>query len=533
VMVMETDVPNAFATGTSTSNAAIAVTRGLLNTLSRDELQGVVAHEFSHILNGDMRFNLRLIGILHGILLLSIIGYYILRMGPRGSSRGGRNKGGGGHILLVGLAMWLIGLIGLFFARLIKAAISRQREYLADASAVQFTRYPDGIAGALKKIGGLHMGARLSHPEAESASHMFFGSAIHSKMGGMLDTHPPLGERIQRIDPRFDGKFIKPQKLTKAAVAEEQAGRTSQTRGLQDLLGPLEKVPLSPILVMQAMGTVQPQQLRQASEFVQSLPPKLLEAIHDPYTARAVAFALLLDEDDAIRQQQLQLIAAAEGEPTAKAAPKIQAALEKCGVAARLPVLELLQSSLSNLSKPQYQSFRETVKKLVAADEQITVFEFVMQHILLTHLDRRLLGQHRSSVRYHAVRGLAAEAAQVLALLAYAGHADDGEAQAAFAAGVQSLLGGDASPPLPPRGQQSWPAIGEALNKLAQSSPQVKKRVIAALLATAGFDQTMQLPEAELLRAFADALDCPIPPLWPSSQSPADSAAASVEGAVD
>ena len=196
---------NAFAAGRTPADAVVGVTEGTARHLSRDELQGVVAHEFSHILNGDMRLNLRLIGVIHGILVISMIGYFVMRSGG-GSSRG-RKKGGAGAVVILGLALYVIGWIGVFFGRLIKAGVSRQREFLADAAAVQFTRNPLGISGALQKIGGLGAGSRIAHRRAEEASHLFFSNALKKSFLGLTATHPPLEERIRRIDPSFDGTF--------------------------------------------------------------------------------------------------------------------------------------------------------------------------------------------------------------------------------------------------------------------------------------------------------------------------------------
>lgn len=213
---------NAFAAGFTPADAVIGVTSGTLQILSRDELQGVIAHEFSHILNGDMRLNIRLIGVLNGILMIAMIGYGILR-GTRTSSS---KKNGGAAVLLFGAALLIIGYVGVFFGKLIKSAVSRQREFLADASAVQFTRNPDGIAGALKKIGGLAHGSRIANSKAEEASHLFFSNGMHGKASPFLSmrnrtppvltqsafsfmaTHPPLETRIKRIDPSFDGRFL-------------------------------------------------------------------------------------------------------------------------------------------------------------------------------------------------------------------------------------------------------------------------------------------------------------------------------------
>ncbi len=220
VYVMDNeDGINAFAAGHSTSDAAISVTRGALQLLTRDELQGVIAHEFSHVLNGDMRLNIRLMGLIFGILCLTVIGRVLIR------TRGRKNP-----LPLLGLALIIIGFAGVFFGRLIQAAVSRQREGLADASSVQFTRNPAGLAGALKKIGGLEQGSKLKSPRAEEASHLFFANGVGESFFGLLATHPPLIERIRALDPSFDGKFPRPDfadrtgAVASAATAHDRRG---------------------------------------------------------------------------------------------------------------------------------------------------------------------------------------------------------------------------------------------------------------------------------------------------------------------
>src|SRR5262245_37625861 len=229
VYILEEPGINAFAAGYAPGDAVVAVSEGCLRYLTRDELQGVVAHEFSHILNGDMRLNICLIGLIFGIMALTLVGRILmLSSGGRRSSSNRRDSGGG--LVLVGLGLFILGLVGAFFGRLIQAAVSRQREYLADASAVQFTRNPDGIAGALKKIGGLKEGSSISNPEAAEVAHMFFASAfLGGGLGGLLATHPPLLDRIRRLDPQFDGTFPAVRPVGVEAV-EVEGARPGQAR---------------------------------------------------------------------------------------------------------------------------------------------------------------------------------------------------------------------------------------------------------------------------------------------------------------
>jgi Zn-dependent protease with chaperone function len=276
---------NAFAAGFTPDDAVVSVNRGTLEYLTRDELQGVIAHEFSHILNGDMRFNIRLIGLLHGILLLGIIGYYLMRFSGT-SGRSNRSGKGGGQLVLLGLAAFVIGYVGLFFGRLIKAAVTRQREYLADASAVQFTRNPDGIGGALKKIGGLAAGSYMDTPEAESASHMFFGSGFRRMSFSIFATHPPLDERIRRIDPRFDGRFpqVQPVRIGREPAPPPRPPKTGFPRPFKTPMG--ERLPLDPAVLLGAIGAPTSEHVAYSAQLIESLPGPIQVAVRDPFGAR-------------------------------------------------------------------------------------------------------------------------------------------------------------------------------------------------------------------------------------------------------
>jgi len=187
---------NAFAAGSDTDDCAIAVSAGALQHLDRDELQGVVAHEFSHILNGDMRLNVRLMALLFGLFAVTVAGRVLFHIG-----RASRSSRASLPIFLAGAALLLVGSIGLLAGRVIQAAISRSRERLADASAVQFTRQQRGLADALKKIAAHPRGARLQNPHAGEVAHMLFGDGISRTH--WLSTHPPLLERIQALEPGF------------------------------------------------------------------------------------------------------------------------------------------------------------------------------------------------------------------------------------------------------------------------------------------------------------------------------------------
>ncbi|MCA9101489.1 MAG: M48 family metallopeptidase [Planctomycetales bacterium] len=514
---------NAFAAGYTLDDAVIGVNRGTVEYLSRDELQGVIAHEFSHILNGDMRLNIRLIGLLHGILLIAIIGYYILRSGAySGSSR--RDEGGAGIAILgVGVGAIVIGSVGLFFGRLIKAAVSRQREFLADASAVQFTRNPDGIAGALKKIGGLVYGSKMKSPEAEQASHMFFGSCRQAFIG-LLATHPPLAERIRRIDPRFDGRYPAVKPLATAEVVESEAAGQPRDRGFGAFPFPRplpipgmeaagRAIPLDPALVLASVGLVNQQRVDQSARWLDGLPAPLRAALDEPFSTRAIVFAMLLDARESVRDEQLATVAQREGAPTRRETERLVAVVHAAGEEARLPLIEIAQATLRELSRDQFQSFRATVDELVRADQRLDLREFVLQRLLIGALEKHFYPPKRLATQYHSLRGVVAETALLLSALSYVGASDQQQARRALDQAAAPLRERGIDLELLPQDACRLTHIGQALDKLALLAAPLKKRLVSSAAMAVATDGLVTPSEAELFRTIAAALEVPVPPI--------------------
>jgi len=497
---------NAFAAGFSINDAVIGVTRGAIQHLSRDELQGVIGHEFSHILNGDMLLNIRLMGFLHGILLLALIGYGVLR----GSSRiRGRNAGGAIIIgLIIGLSLMAIGWIGVFFGKLIKSAVSRQREFLADASAVQFTRNPGGITGALKKIGGMSGGSRLDSPKAEEASHLYFGNGVKNSFLELLSTHPPLLERIRRFEPQFDGSFptitVADAEVSRAAEAHPAAaGFTSSPRSAPPPL------PFDPAQAVSRAGAVEPEQLAYAMQLVASLPEGLREAVHHPAGAQAVVCNLLLDSEPDIHQKQIAILDASAGPEVRPLVDDLAPLVAQLGLEARLPLVDMALPALRQLSADQYRNFRELICALVEADSQIRLFEFTLNRILLRHLDPVHFGRKRNIVQYYSLDPLRRECSILLSALAHVGSPEAGHAQKVFQ-DAASRLG--ARVDMLELQQCDLGSIDEALDHLNAAAVPLKKQILEACAACVSYDGQITLEEAELFRAVADALDCPMPP---------------------
>src|SRR5262245_28843055 len=513
VYVLQEPGTDASAAGSDPGDAVVAASQGCLTSLTRDEWQGVVAHEFSHILNGDMRLNIRLIGLIFGIMALSIIGR-ILMLTSGGRSSGRDSRGG---LVLLGLGVFVLGLVGAFFGRLIMAAVSRQREYLADASAVQFTRNPDGIGGALKKIGGLAEGSRIDNPQAAEAGHMFFANAFAGGgLAGLLATHPPLVERIRRLDPQFDGHFpeVRPVSVDREELEGPRPRRVPPSAGMPRLPG----LPQVPVLgfadeAASRVGHIDPEEISCAQALHDGMPDVLRVAAQEPFSARALVYALLLDPRVDLRDLQLtRLKAGAEPQDFAETL-RLVAPVQALPDTHRLPLLDLAMPALRQMSPRQHRAFRAQVERLMIANQRLSLFEYTLRCVLHRHLDAQFLPQRQARPVHSSPQKLASPVATVLALLAWEGQPESDQAAQAFDTGMRGYIGGDHAHRLPPREECSLAEFDEALQTLNQSVPAIKRRIVVACAACILANQQVSVREAELLRAICDTLDCPLPPL--------------------
>lgn len=509
---------NAFAAGYRPEDAVVGVTRGSVQLLTRDELQGVIAHEFSHVLNGDMRLNLRLVGVLFGVQVIAIIGQTILRSigrGYRGSSRS--SKGGGGaivFILALALALFVIGYVGLFIASLIKAAVSRQREFLADAAAVQFTRNPPGIAGALKKIGGSVRGSRLVAAQAEEFSHMYFSGGVRHALAALTSTHPPLASRIRRIEPQWDGSFVKtpsPREMQQSdraqAEPEEQSARPAFTPEA------IAALAIARAAVDDA-GSPTPQHVEHTRSLLRAIPPPLSAASRDPHDARAVVCALLIDRDERVAHRQLEGLSRAAGASFVDLVRALAGDAARLDDRARIPLLDLCVASLRRLAPAQAAQFQRDVRALIAADDRISLFEWMLLRLLRRHLEPAFKPHARAHSSFHSLKPLAPQLALVLGALARAGHPDDAAARRAVEVGARAAGLPDLVERLP-REHATLEQLDHALSDLERLSPPNKRRAILACAACIAADRAVTVREGELLRAVADSLAVPMPPILP------------------
>jgi Zn-dependent protease with chaperone function len=497
---------NAFAAGWSTGDAAIAVTRGALERLNRDELQGVIAHEFSHVVNGDMRLNIRLMGLLFGILFLTVIGRILLRSGAFGGRRG--RDGGRNPLPFIGLGLLVVGFVGVLAGRLIQAAVSRQREYLADVSAVQFTRQTAGLVGALKKIGGVAEGSTMRTPRSDEVGHMLFGAG--KRLHGLFATHPPLAKRIKVLDPSFDPAQLA--ELHRRWTARPPSGLAEDAaRGLREP-GVVEAVVPAGQIVAQ-IGAQSPDSYHRAQAILARIPEPLRERAHHPDTALPLVLGLLMSGDPEVRAAQHTAVAQRYGQAVADAALREAEALVGLDPLVRLPLAELAFPALRQRPPADREIVLDAVDALVRADERVSVFEYCLSRLLRRELYESV---HPPSGWRVTGRGdtLAANADAVLtllAVLAQAGHESADRAERAFQAGLRRAL--------PDRvvgfhpAERGVTALEDVWVPLDGLAPAEKERLVQAAVDVISADRELTVTELELLRTICALLHCPLPPL--------------------
>ncbi|PAZ06729.1 MAG: hypothetical protein CAK86_02190 [Opitutia bacterium AMD-G1] len=475
---------NAFAAGNSPQDAAVGITRGALLNLTRDELQGVIAHEFSHIGNGDMKLNLRIIGAIAGLTALAQLGYIFFRLA--GSVRGKNSAPVALGMILTGVVVLLIGSGGILFAKVIQAAVSREREYLADASAVQFTRNPLGLGSALKKIAGFS-GARREASEAElEAQHLFFASS-----GGFLEslfsTHPPINERIRRIDPAFDGIIPDVQPV---AVSADDTSPVSRAAPVASAVPPL------PVAASRAVPT--DHQIQDSVGFRGRISETLRNASDDPVSAMGLVLGLLLRRDPALRAAQLSKARNLAGGEVAREAEKFEPLLRALPAGSRLPLLDLSMPALRQLSAEQQDLFRQAITQVgYEADDGLIV-------LLIQASMRRYLSREKNPPGRPGDLG-SAYALVLTAVVRTSGESAEAQARAyRLGAVVLGLPGLDAN--LLPAEKVNLQKVDEALAVIAGQSVYDRRKFVRACGAAMLHDDRAEPAEVEIVRAVGDSL---------------------------
>lgn len=490
---------NAFAAGTDPSNAVIGVTRGILNQLTRAELQGVIAHEYSHILNGDMKLNMRLTGWIFGLVMLALVGRLLIQ--SIRFMRGNRNGKAGGVIIgivLLGVAVWIIGSIGVLFARMIQAAVSRQREFLADAAAVQFTRYPEGISGALKKISGLPDHGKVGAAKATEARHMFFAS---SSLSSMLATHPPLEQRIKAIEPSWDGTY--PEPGTDPVSSDDFKGATPPP------------VPSTPPLIpgMEALESAMGQAgagagaipgMNPATAIIAAAAIAEEEAQNNGLpVAQATLFGLLIPTDE---QESGKQILAQQGYDESLIAMAMEASEQYSGGSSeqKLTRIDASLPWLRRMSQDEGRNMVATIQLLIEADGQIDLFEFMLKQVSQRHIEIGLGLRKPAPIHYKRILELESEVANLLAI--FSSVSGDEDALKPAISEYHEHTNRDL-----PIVEMDFTAAASGLLRMDGSTPIVKRQILRLCWLTANQDGEINDNEAELLRAVAEALGCALP----------------------
>lgn len=499
---------NAFAAGITSGDAAIVVTRGCLLQLNRSELQGIIAHEFSHILNGDMRLNMRLIGILFGILMLGLIGRFLIQVSA--NSRSSSKQGNGLPLIALGAGLFILGYAGTFIGNLIKASVSRQREYLADASAVQFTRDPDGIGGALKKIGALQAGSLLRNADAAEFSHTFFSEGVSNRYLSLLATHPPLKQRIARILPHWDGDFsvdatTMPEDYQDSSRqhSENESDRVRMATATTMLLDLFQRI--------EQNSRPDADTIAYAADVVKSIPEGIIQHSRDPYGARAILFSLLLDAGDDTAMQQISALHKRAGNGVARLTQQLLPVIQRLLPQQRLSMIEMAVPALRELSVEHFQQFTDNIDFLIRFDANVTLFEWTLQKIVVCSLATDHKRGALQSDKSYFIGQLLPECSILLSVIARSPRQDEVETGKAFHAAAKELKAEKII--FLASGEATVEALDGALEKLAHLRPLHKQQLLKACAACVADDGRVDAAEMELLRAISLLLNCPMSPI--------------------
>lgn len=517
---------NAFAAGHCPSDAVIGVTRGCINQLNRDQLQGVIAHEFSHILNGDMHLNLRLIALLHGIAFVGHMGHHLLGLTSIGASARITKLNAYSTTLLTaaGFGLILIGGLGSFLGSLIRAAVVQQREYLADAAAVQFTRNPHGISEALKIIGGFHEGSEIFNIHAIETSHLFFTNAL-LRPTLLTSTHPPIAERIRRIEPNWDGRYIgsssqrqqiaqtlnhvsqqtkndaknRAKDNTKDSAKNNSKNNAKRHSNLVDRTADLDFMAAA-ILGSKFLSKPEKKAMHEIVPLTQS-----------PLTATALCYTVLLNADSVVKATQIDYLEKAAPPGTLNTLERNEAQINSLPDDSRLALIELSFPCLRQLSHPQYLDFKQNLIFMIKADQKISILEWCIYQLIRHYCDKHFNvkpSKVKNSVTHKNPRSIAEPFQIVLSMLVNEGSHDHASKARAFNVGANQV--GLYALTLIPRDSLTIDALTHAVNTLAACSPKLKENLIKAFIASAKFDNQLSAAERSIITSVAAAMDAPL-----------------------
>jgi len=514
---------NAFVAGYLPTEAVMVVTTGAINNFSRNEMQGVVAHEYSHILNGDMQINIRLMAMLAGILMISSLGHLLMR----GGSRSYRNKESGG-LAVLGFLFLLIGYIGVFFGRLIKAAVSRQREYLADAASVQFTRNPEGITSALNKIREVSVGSYMKNAYAEDMSHMCFAKTFNMRITNWMSTHPPLMDRIKRIDPSYVAR-IKARELNKkynqkavgdtGAKSEGVVGISMSDSSALGVVMNLSEVvnpePISSGELLESAGKIDEPHIEFAAEIHNAFSDDLMQSVHQVESSRMVLLNLILVRMDF--DKGMQFLKGHINENELGVIHSLNNEINELENFQRLPLLELLLPTLKQMKDLDKINFLKLSENLIKSDKRYTLFEFILLSMLKKHLSPD--AGKNVKIKYHSFKSVNKDLQLIFSVMAHSSQCDEDVRNQSYDKVSQgfSMVSAGKKLKLLDFKEITPKKMTASFQRMTQLSPILKRNVLESSADIAMHDGQLKYAEAELLRAIADLLDCPLPPLLPQA----------------
>lgn len=502
VYLLEQSGINAFAAGLSYDDAVIGVTKGAVETFNREELQGVIAHEFSHIFNGDMRLNIRITGLLHGILLIGLIGREILNSFNKtrhiGGSRSSKKGDVKGAIIIIAIGFTIVGFIGTTFGEMIKALISRQREFLADASAVQFTRYPQGIANALRKIGANSSSIKAS--SASTYSHFYFADAISGFWNSLFSTHPKLDDRIRRIDPRWDGSYIED------VVKKEKKKEEKKTTRKEDVVKTVATAVI--IDAMDKIGSIDAKRVQGASALLKSIPKSLKSMSENPFSAQALVYALLCSSDEKIRNMQKESITK-HSDVLVKQTQLALISIERLERDSYLPLMQLCVTSLKMMSLAQYKEFREYAKQLIDMDDKLSLLEWNIQHLIFRPLDIYFELRTVPREKYSNIGAIRDEVTFFISVLAKEQKEDEKSAEEAFDFAKKSVKA--SSLKYVSNELETYSKLESAVFHLESAKLGVRKKVLSMAIAALEHDGEISSEDLEILNSVSLILRLPLP----------------------
>ncbi len=513
---------NAFAAGYGTRDAVVGVTRGCMELLNRDELQGVIAHEFSHIFNGDMRLNIRLIGILNGILIIHLMGMVLMRSQMYARIGGGRNKNNAGlAIIALGLALTVIGYLGVLFGRMIQSAVSRQREFLADAAAAQFTRNPEGIASALAKIQRHAEGSDVKDAHAAEMSHLFFSTGQKSWMNAVFATHPPIKKRIEALNALhvLEAETGSASRRKQAASDQQSKQAAGKSRGPLKGHDALNLPAITPEVLVAAAGTLEATQLEQARQLREALPDTALTATQNTDGAVQLVYALLMDKTPAVRGRQLEILSTGKADDISEEVLTLADELQDLSGTRKMALVEMAIPALRELDKKEYRLFRSRADELIKADGRQLVFEFALRQVLVHSLDAHFGVRPEAEIRHTRLDSLIPGLSVVLSALSHAsgggveesfkaamGELSRLQAEGHAAAGTEELAVRLVAPEA-----CTGASLEQALEELSASSGEVRRIILDLAAHAVCADSEVNEREMLLIRAVAAALDIPLP----------------------